>query len=136
MGKPRRKYTEEFKRDAVRMMRNRGTRTVAEVADDLGLVPNLLHRWASKTERDAVAKRNAEGETLEQEVRRLRKEVESLRLDKAILKKAAAFFAKGNRPDRGVVTGWRAPDIVGAWRTANGRRSRRGASSGHGRRAA
>jgi transposase len=94
MGKPRRKYTEEFKRDAVRMMRNRGTRTVAEVADDLGVVTNLLHRWASKTERDAVAKRNAEGETLEQEVRRLRKEVEGLRLDKAILKKAAAFFAK------------------------------------------
>jgi transposase len=94
MGKPRKKYTEEFKRDAVRMMRNRGTRTVAEVADDLGVVTNLLHRWASKTERDAVSKRNAEGETLEQEVRRLRKEVESLRLDRAILKKAAAFFAK------------------------------------------
>ena len=90
MGKPRKKYTEEFKRDAVRMMRNRGTRTVAEVADDLGVGSNLLHRWASKTERDAVAKRNAEGETLEQEVRRLRKEVEGLRLDKAILKKAAA----------------------------------------------
>ncbi len=94
MGKPRRKYTEEFKRDAVRMMRNRGTRTVAEVADDLGVGTNLLHRWAATTERDAVSKRNAEGETLEQEVRRLRKEVESLRLDKAILKKAAAFFAK------------------------------------------
>jgi transposase-like protein len=45
MGKPRRKYTEEFKRDAVRMMRNRGTRTVTEVADDLGVGTNLLHRW-------------------------------------------------------------------------------------------
>ena len=96
MGKPRRKYTEEFRRDAVRLMRNRGTRTVAEVADDLGVGTNLLHRWASKAEQDAVSKRNAEGETLEQEVRRLRKEVESLRLDKAILKKAAAFFAKDN----------------------------------------
>jgi len=94
MGKPRKTYTEEFRRDAVRMMRNRGTRTVAEVADDLGVTPGLLHRWASKADEDAVSKRNAEGETLEQEVRRLRKEVESLRLDKAILKKAAAFFAK------------------------------------------
>src|SRR5580704_8489768 len=90
MGKPRKKYTQEFKRDAVRMMQSRGTRTIAEVADDLGVAPNLLHRWASKVERDAVSKRNVEGETLEQEVRRLRKEVESLRLDKAILKKAAA----------------------------------------------
>ena len=64
MGKPRRKYTEEFKRDAVRMMRNRGTRTVAEVADDLGVPSNLLHRWAQKFEKDALAKRNPEGETL------------------------------------------------------------------------
>lgn len=94
MGKQRRKYTEEFKRDAVRMMRNRGTRTVAEVADDLGVAANILHRWAQKLDKDAVSKRNAEGETLEHEVRRLRKEVEQLRMEKAILKKAAAFFAK------------------------------------------
>jgi transposase len=94
MEKQRRKYTAEFKRDAVRMMRNRGPRTVAEVADDLGVPANVLYRWAQKLDQDAVAKRNDEGETLEQEVRRLRKEVESLRLDKAILKKAAAFFAK------------------------------------------
>jgi transposase len=94
MGKQRKQYTEEFKRDAVRMMRGRGTRTVTEVADDLGVASNLLHRWASKIERDAVSKRNADGETVDQEVRRLRKEVEQLRMEKAILKKAAAFFAK------------------------------------------
>jgi transposase len=94
MAKQRRKYTEEFKRDAVRMMRNRGTRTVAEIADDLGVATNILHRWAQKLDKDAVAKRNDEGETLEQEVRRLRKEVEQLRVEKAILKKATAFFAK------------------------------------------
>jgi transposase len=94
MAKQRRKYTDEFKRDAVRMMRNRGTRTVAEVADDLGVATNILHRWAQKLDKNAVAKRNDEGETLEQEVRRLRKEVEQLRIEKVILKKAAAFFAK------------------------------------------
>jgi transposase len=94
MAKQRKQYADEFKRDAVRMMRNRGTRTVAEVADDLGVAGNLLHRWAQKFDTDAVAKRNAEGETLDQEVRRLRKEVEQLRMEKAILKKAAAFFAK------------------------------------------
>jgi transposase len=94
MGKQRRQFTEEFKRDAVRMMRGRGARTVAEVADDLGVSQNLLHRWAQKLDQDAVAKRNAEGETLDQEVRRLRKEVELLRVEKAILKKAAAFFAR------------------------------------------
>ena len=94
MGKQRRKYTDEFKRDAVRMMRNRGTRTVAEIADDLGVAANILHRWAHVLDKDAVAKRNEEGETLEQEVRRLRKEVEQLKVEKTILKKAAAFFAK------------------------------------------
>jgi len=94
MGKQRKQYTEEFKKDAVRIMRGRGARTVTEVADDPGVVPNLLHRWAQKFDQDAIAKRNAEGETLDQEVRRLRKEVEVLRVEKAILKKAAAFFAR------------------------------------------
>lgn len=94
MGRQRKNFTEEFKRDAVRMMRGRGSRTVAEVAEDLGASPNLFHRWAQKFDWDAIAKRNADGETLDQEVRRLRKEVEQLRVEKTILKKAAAFFAK------------------------------------------
>ena len=94
MARKRNKYTEEFKRDAVRLMRNRGERTVAQVADDLGVPTNQLHRWASKLDAKDVAKRNDRGETLEDENRRLRKEVERLRMEKAILKKAAAFFAK------------------------------------------
>lgn len=94
MAKQRRKHTEEFKRDAVRLMRNRGDRTVDQVADDLGVSGNQLHRWAAQYEQQAVAKRNDKGETLEDENRRLRKEVERLKMEKAILKKAAAFFAK------------------------------------------
>ena len=94
MAKHRKKYTEEFRRDAVRLMRNRGQRTVTQVADDLGVNANQLHRWASKYEHAEVAKRNAHGETLEEENRRLRKENERLKMEKTILKKAAAFFAK------------------------------------------
>src|SRR5262245_23102382 len=90
MAKQRKQYSEEFKRDAVRMMRNRGERTVAQVADDLGVNANQLHRWAAKTADEAVAKRNDHGERLEDEVRRLRKENERLQMEKAILKKAAA----------------------------------------------
>lgn len=94
MANTRKQYSDEFKRDAVRLLRNRGERTVAQVADDLGIKPNQLYGWAAKQERLDKAKRNDQGETLEQENRRLRKENERLRLEKAILKKAAAFFAK------------------------------------------
>jgi transposase len=96
MAKHRKKYTEEFKREAVRLMRNRGERTVAQVADDLGVDGNQLHRWAKQFAEETAAKRNDQGETLEDEVKRLRKENERLRMEKAILKKAAAFFAKDN----------------------------------------
>jgi transposase len=94
MAKQRKKYTDEFKRDAVRMMRSRGARTVAQVGDDLGVSGNQLHRWAKDLDKAVLSKRNERGETLEDENRRLRKENDRLRMEKAILKKAAAFFAK------------------------------------------
>jgi len=93
MGK-RKKYTEEFKRDAVPMMRGRGTRTVAEIADDLGVPANHLHRWPKLLDADAAAKRNEQGETLEEENRRLRKENERPRMEKAHLKSAAAYSSR------------------------------------------
>ena len=41
----RKKYTEEYKKDAVRLMQARGTRTIAEVAKGLGVSQSMLHRW-------------------------------------------------------------------------------------------
>src|SRR3974390_1719328 len=76
------------------MMRNRLNRTVGEIGDDLGVPANRLHRWAKRLDADAVAKRNEQGETLEEENGQQRKENERLWMEKAILKKAAAFFAK------------------------------------------
>jgi transposase len=70
------------------MMRSRGQRTVAQVANDLGVNANQLHRWASLFEQTATAKRIVQGETLEEENRRLRKENERLRMEKTILKKS------------------------------------------------
>jgi transposase len=78
----------------VGLIHNRGTKTVAQVAADLGVTPNSLFKWARELELAAAAKRNAEGETLEGENIRLRKQVERLELEKTILKKAAAFFAR------------------------------------------
>jgi len=87
-------YTDDFKRDAVRLMEKRGGRTVAQVADDLGCSEFNLYKWAQKFGTQAADEPTESGESLEQEVRRLRKENAVLREEKAILKKAAAFFAK------------------------------------------
>jgi transposase len=96
MAKKVKTYTEEFKRDAVRLMKSRGKRTVSQIADDLGVTDCMLYRWASKLSKESTAKRNEQGETLGTENRRLRKEIEQLRIERAILKKAAVFFAKEN----------------------------------------
>jgi transposase-like protein len=60
-AKQRKQYSEEFNRDTVRMMRNRGERTVVQVADDLGVNANQLHCWPAKTAAEAVAKRKRQG---------------------------------------------------------------------------
>lgn len=93
MGK-RRKYTDEFKREAVRLMETRGNRTVGDVAESLGVAENLLHSW-KRTYTDTVEEvRQQRGETPEEELKRLRRENAQLKRDQEILKKAAAFFAK------------------------------------------
>ena len=94
MGKKQKRYPEEFKREAVRLMMARGERTVAEIASDLGVSSKQLYNWRQAYGADAQRGRTTSGETLEQEVRRLRREVQQLKTDRAILKKAAAFFAK------------------------------------------
>jgi transposase-like protein len=68
-------------------MRNRGKRTVAQIADDLGVTDGMLYRWADKLGKESTAKRNEQGESLEQEN-------EQLRILRTTLKKAAALFAK------------------------------------------
>ena len=92
----RKRHTEEFKRNAVRLTLNRGNRTVADVADDLGVRSNDLHRWVKRYGQQAPSKPEPSAEDLAAENRKLRKQVERLEMEKAILKKAAAFFAKEN----------------------------------------
>lgn len=95
MSKKRNRHTEEFKREAVRLMLSRGERTVGDVARSVGVTEGDLHRWRDKY--GGAARVTASiPETPEQEIKRLRKEVERLRMEREILKKAAAFFAKEN----------------------------------------
>lgn len=98
MGKPRRKYTKEFKLEAVRLMVDQG-RTARSVAEDLGLNESMLYQWKRQllNAGDLAFPGNGKAtpvSELEAENRRLRKELADAKQDREILKKAAAYFAK------------------------------------------
>jgi transposase len=94
----RKKHSEEFKVEAVRLLLNRGDRTVAEIAENLGVNANQLHRWRTRYEKAVINPGQHARETAEQaEIRRLKKEVDHLKMEREILKKATAFFAKESR---------------------------------------
>jgi transposase len=91
----RRKHSEEFKREAVRTMISRGSRTIEDVAKSLGLAPSLLNKWHTKYGRTVKAAPRTSKETAEQlELRELRKRVRELEMERDILKKSTAFFAR------------------------------------------
>jgi transposase len=90
-----RKYTLEFKREAVRMMLSRGERTVEDVAKSIGIATSLLDKWRAKYGGMVKATARIGKESAEQlEIRELRKKVRELESEREILKKATAFFAK------------------------------------------
>ena len=84
-------YPKEFKEEAVALVRDQGY-SVGEAANSLGIAPNLLYHWKAKQDKAIEDKGLAEDERTE--LVRLRKETKPLRREKAILKKASAFFAK------------------------------------------
>jgi len=91
-------HTDEFKIEAVRLLLSRGERSVTELADDLGINANQLYRWRKRFEKAVLNPSEHALETAEQaEIRRLKKEVDRLRMEREILKKATAFFAKESR---------------------------------------
>jgi transposase len=95
MGKPRRKHSLEFKLEAVRHVVEQG-RTVSEVADGLGINRNMLSSWKKKFEAEGLLGSPGKAEKLseiEEENRRLRRELAITRQEREILKKAAAYFA-------------------------------------------
>jgi transposase len=92
----RRQYSAEFKAEAIRLVRERERRglSLAAIGRDLGVGPGLLWQWAYATPSPTNGADPTAGETLEEEVRRLRREVTVLRQEREFAKKAAAFFAK------------------------------------------
>jgi len=93
----RQKYTREFKQDAVRLVMEQGYNQ-SEAARNLGIDRGMLGRWVREFQDDESeafrgnGKLTAEGE----ELRRLREENRRLKMERDILKKATAFFAKAS----------------------------------------
>lgn len=94
----RKKYSREFKHDAVKLVTEHGYR-VSEAARNLDVHANILRRWIKECEKDKGAAFPGNGRmTAEQEeIRRLREENKRLYLEREILKKAAAFFANESK---------------------------------------
>ena len=90
MGRPS-KYPEEFRREAVELYRS-SDRPRAEVARSLGIADGSLASWV-KAAKEAEAPGLLDADE-RAELERLRKEVAELRMDREILRKAAAYFAK------------------------------------------
>jgi len=89
----RRSFTDDFKAGAVRLVLDEG-RTVAAAARDLGLTESSLRNWVDQARADRT--KGKTGLTTEEraELATLRKDNRELRMERDILKKAAAFFAK------------------------------------------
>ena len=91
----RRKFTREFKLEAVQLITERGV-TVAQASRDLGVHGAVLRRWVQEGVADPQQSFPGQGRMKPEQVElaRLRREVLKLKAERDILKKAAAYFAK------------------------------------------
>ena len=89
----RRKFSKEYKKEALRLSEEYG---VAEAAERLGIDRSMLYQWRKKLEEEGVEAFRGNGNriAIEEELRQLRLENRRLREEAEILKKASAYFAK------------------------------------------
>ena len=94
----RRYFSPEFKAETVELIRSSG-RSVPDICAELDLGETTVRKWVHQARVDAG---EAEGLTTDEreELRRLRAENRTLRMERDLLKKAAAFFAKDSDPTR------------------------------------
>jgi transposase len=95
LARPRRLYDSEFKINAVRLVTEQD-RKVEEVARDLGIHPNMLHRWRRELTRAPEQAFPGKGHLIDkdEEIRQLRKKLNDIREERDILKKVVAIFSK------------------------------------------
>ena len=90
MKKKKKRYSEEFKKEAVRLLETRGKTSASEIAASLSVQPGQLYQWRKDLLGEAIAITSGRGESPEEELVRLRKEVALLRKEKDVLKKSIA----------------------------------------------
>ncbi len=95
----RRAFTAEFKVEAVRLVAERRAEgaSLAQVGRELDVRPDLLRTWTRQQRRERGGEAARPGESMEQENRRLRREVAVLRQEQAFAKKVAVYFARESR---------------------------------------
>tara|TARA_B100002003_G_scaffold196478_1_gene186642 strand:+ start:39 stop:353 length:315 start_codon:yes stop_codon:yes gene_type:complete len=91
--KTRRRFSDEFKVDAVGLVTDQGY-SLSEAARRLGVERSVLDRWCRKHRQQASGAPSRQEDDRDAEIKKLREEVRKLQVEKDILKKAAAFFAK------------------------------------------
>jgi transposase len=98
MVQERRKYDPEFKREAVRLAEE-SEKSVAQVARDLGIHRNVLYRWRKELIEGAQEAFPGQGKfkASDEEMRRLKRDLEIARQERDILKKALVFFAEESK---------------------------------------
>ena len=100
MSQERRKYTKEFKMEAIRMYEN-GERTLLEVEKELGITPGLLGKWKDELnhhpKKEEAFPGNGRLTDTEARIRQLERENALMKQDKEILKKVLTMYSKDDK---------------------------------------
>lgn len=93
MATQRRRFSKEFKQEAVQMARGADL-SISQVAKDLGIHTNVLSRWCREQERDGSKAFRGHGVPHDEEVAKLKRELARVKRERDFLKDAAVFFAR------------------------------------------
>ena len=89
----RRKYSAEFKREAIALTHQPGV-SCRQVAMEIGINPNMLSRWKREAEEASGKAFSGTGSPRDEEMARLKRELARVKKERDFLKEAATFFAK------------------------------------------
>ncbi len=92
----RKKYSQEYKHEAVELARS-SKQSMSQVARDLGISPNLLTRWCREAVADGTKAFPGQGKPRDEEMASLKRELAQTRKERDFLREAAAFFAKASK---------------------------------------